>query len=143
MWILFLLLLVILFLIHLPLLLLFIPLPNLCFILTPYAHPELHSPSPAPPLPPLAGRNTAQSSPRRKADPQRVRKLPPSDAQGCFIPYEEPSLPPICVTRGEGGDVEYKEVRNDADLLDRLQRDTLKFIIKNNFYVLVKVVNSK
>lgn len=140
MWFLFLLLLVILFLIHLPLLLLFIPLPNLCFILTPY---ELHSPSPAPPLPPLAGRNTAQSSPRRKAEPQRVRKLPPSDAQGCFIPYEEPSLPPICVTRGEGGDVEYKEVRNDADLLDRLQRDTLKFIIKNNFYVLVKVVNSK
>lgn len=95
------------------------------------------------PVPPLAGRNTAQSSPRRKAEPQRVRKLPPSDAQGCFIPYEEPSLPPICVTRGEGGDVEYKEVRNDADLLDRLQRDTLKFIIKNNFYVLVKVVNSK
>lgn len=47
------------------------------------------------------------------------------------------------MTRGEGGDVEYKEVRNDADLLDRLQRDTLKFIIKNNFYVLVKVVNSK
>ncbi|KAH8415974.1 hypothetical protein KR222_005445 [Zaprionus bogoriensis] len=92
-----------------------------------------------------AARNTAQSSPRRKAEPARARKLPPSDAQGCFIPYEETALPPICVASREGStnslDVEYKEVRNDAELLERLQRETLKFIIKNNFYVLVKVVN--
>ncbi|XP_030558207.1 zinc finger FYVE domain-containing protein 9 isoform X2 [Drosophila novamexicana] len=92
-----------------------------------------------------AGRNTAQSSPRRKAEPQRSRKLPPSDAQGCFIPYEENALPPICVSSSGNSnsicDVEYKEVRNDADLLERLQRETLKFIVKNNFYVLVKVVN--
>ncbi|XP_064542464.1 zinc finger FYVE domain-containing protein 9 isoform X2 [Drosophila montana] len=93
-----------------------------------------------------AGRNTAQSSPRRKAEPQRSRKLPPSDAQGCFIPYEENALPPICVSSSGSSsnsicDVEYKEVRNDADLLERLQRETLKFIVKNNFYVLVKVVN--
>lgn len=95
----------------------------------------------------LAGRNTAQSSPRRKAEPQRSRKLPPSDAQGCFIPYEENALPPICVSSSGNSnsicDVEYKEVRNDADLLERLQRETLKFIVKNNFYVLVKVVNSE
>lgn len=99
------------------------------------------------PPPPPAGRNTAQSSPRRKAEPQRIRKLPPSDAQGCFIPYEETALPPICVASREGStnscDVEYKEVRNDAELLERLQRETLKFILKNNFYVLVKVVNSE
>jgi len=73
--------------------------------------------------------------------------LPPSDAQGCFIPSEENALPPICVAGREGSnsncDVEYKEVRNDPDLLERLQRETLKFIVKNNFYVLVKVVNSE
>ncbi|XP_017865547.1 PREDICTED: zinc finger FYVE domain-containing protein 9 isoform X5 [Drosophila arizonae] len=92
-----------------------------------------------------AGRNTAQTSPRRKVEPQRSRKLPPSDAQGCFIPYEENALPPICISSNGSSssicDVEYKEVRNDADLLERLQRETLKFIVKNNFYVLVKVVN--
>ncbi|EDW02149.1 uncharacterized protein LOC6559938 [Drosophila grimshawi] len=92
-----------------------------------------------------AGRNTAQSSPRHKVEVQRSRKLPPSDAQGCCIPSEENSLPPICVGSREGSnlncDVEYKEVRNDADLIERLQRETLKFILKNNFYVLVKVVN--
>ncbi|XP_034475931.1 zinc finger FYVE domain-containing protein 9 [Drosophila innubila] len=93
-------------------------------------------------------RAVTQTSPRRKVEPQRSRKLPPSDAQGCFIPSEENALPPICVAGREGGnssssncDVEYKEVRNDPDLLERLQRETLKFIVKNNFFVLVKVVN--
>lgn len=80
-------------------------------------------------------------------EPQRSKKLPPSDAQGCFIPSEENALPPICVAGREGSssncDVEYKEVRNDPELLERLQHETLKFIVKNNFFVLVKVVNSE
>ncbi|ALC42696.1 Sara [Drosophila busckii] len=82
-----------------------------------------------------ANRKAAQISPRRK--------LPPSDAHGCFIPFEEHALPPICVASREGSncDVDYKMVRNDADLLERLQHETLKFMLKNNFYVLVKVLN--
>lgn len=39
--------------------------------------------------------------------------------------------------------MDYKVVRNDGSLLDRLQNETLKFIIKNNFFVLVKIVNSQ
>ncbi|EDV55457.1 zinc finger FYVE domain-containing protein 9 [Drosophila erecta] len=92
-----------------------------------------------------AGRSSsqsqAQSSPRRKAEATRNRKLPPNgDAQGCYLPAEENGLPPICISK-EGGEVDYKVVRNDGSLLDRLQNETLKFIIKNNFYVLVKIVN--
>ncbi|XP_034134571.1 zinc finger FYVE domain-containing protein 9 isoform X2 [Drosophila guanche] len=92
-----------------------------------------------------AGRPTAQTSPRRKAEPVRSRKLPPNgDAQGCYLPVEEHALPPICVASKEAAgncDVDYKEVRNDGDLLERLQHETLKFILKNNFYVLVKIIN--
>ncbi|EDW72391.2 uncharacterized protein Dwil_GK20901 [Drosophila willistoni] len=88
---------------------------------------------------------TAQTSPRRKADAVRSRKLPPNgDAQGCYIPIEENALPPICVTSSQATnccDVDYKEVRNDKDLVERLQHETLKFIVKNNFYVYVKIVN--
>ncbi|XP_037713477.1 zinc finger FYVE domain-containing protein 9 [Drosophila subpulchrella] len=95
---------------------------------------------------PSAGRSSSQSqaqtSPRRKAEPARNRKLPPNgDAQGCYLPTEENGLPPICITSKEGGEVDYKVVRNDGSLLDRLQNETLKFIIKNNFFVLVKIVN--
>uniref|UniRef100_A0A6P4FDL2 Zinc finger FYVE domain-containing protein n=1 Tax=Drosophila rhopaloa TaxID=1041015 RepID=A0A6P4FDL2_DRORH len=95
---------------------------------------------------PSAGRSSSQSqaqtSPRRKTEPARNRKLPPNvDAQGCYLPTEENGLPPICITSKEGGEVEYKVVRNDGSLLERLQNETLKFIIKNNFYVLVKIVN--
>lgn len=47
-------------------------------------------------------------------------------------------LPPICVsTRTE---FKFMEVANNADLIERLQTETLKFIIQRNFYVLVKVV---
>ncbi|KAH8348700.1 hypothetical protein KR084_009944 [Drosophila pseudotakahashii] len=93
-----------------------------------------------------AGRSSSQSqaqnSPRRKAEPARNRKLPPNgDAQGCYLPPEENGLPPICLTSKEGGEVDYKVVRNDGSLLERLQNETLKFIIKNNFFVLVKIVN--
>ncbi|KAH8301797.1 hypothetical protein KR059_011835 [Drosophila kikkawai] len=85
--------------------------------------------------------NQAQTSPRRKAEPARNRKLPPNaDSQGCYLPAEENGLPPICLSK-EGGEVDYKVVRNDASLLERLQNETLKFIVKNNFFVLVKVVN--
>ncbi|XP_041447795.1 zinc finger FYVE domain-containing protein 9-like [Drosophila obscura] len=90
------------------------------------------------------GRPTAQTSPRRKAEPVRSRKLPPNgDAHGCYLPVEENALPPICVGGKEAGscDVDYKVVRNDGDLLERLQHETLKFILKNNFYVLVKIIN--
>ncbi|XP_017060990.1 zinc finger FYVE domain-containing protein 9 [Drosophila ficusphila] len=95
---------------------------------------------------PSAGRSSsqtaAQTSPRRKAEPARNRKLPPNaDAQGCYLPAEENGLPPICVASKEGGEVDYKVMRNDAALLERLQNETLKFIIKNNFFVLVKIVN--
>ncbi|XP_043947667.1 zinc finger FYVE domain-containing protein 9 [Drosophila biarmipes] len=93
---------------------------------------------------PSAGRSSsqAQTSPRRKAEPARHRKLPPNgDAQGCYLPPEENGLPPICITSKEGGEVDYKVVRNDGSLLERLQNETLKFIIKNNFFVLVKIVN--
>ncbi|KAH8254901.1 hypothetical protein KR026_002271 [Drosophila bipectinata] len=83
----------------------------------------------------------AQTSPRRKAEPTRSRKLPPNaDSQGCYLPPEENGLPPICVTLKDG-EVDYKVVRNDGSLLERLQNETLKFIVKNNFYVLVKIVN--
>ncbi|XP_033156823.1 zinc finger FYVE domain-containing protein 9 [Drosophila mauritiana] len=93
-----------------------------------------------------AGRSSSQSqaqtSPRRKAESSRNRKLPPNgDAQGCYLPPEENGLPPICISSKEGGEVDYKVVRNDGSLLDRLQNETLKFIIKNNFFVLVKIVN--
>ncbi|XP_030382863.1 zinc finger FYVE domain-containing protein 9 [Scaptodrosophila lebanonensis] len=88
-------------------------------------------------------RVASQNSPRRKAEPTRNRKLPNGDAQGCFIPYDEHGLPPICLPSREATncDFEYKDVRNDAELLDRLQRETLKFIVKNNFFVLVKIIN--
>lgn len=97
---------------------------------------------------PPAGRSSSQSqaqtSPRRKAESSRNRKLPPNgDAQGCYLPPEENGLPPICISSKEGGEVDYKVVRNDGSLLDRLQNETLKFIIKNNFFVLVKIVNSQ
>ncbi|KPU76042.1 uncharacterized protein Dana_GF12817, isoform C [Drosophila ananassae] len=83
----------------------------------------------------------AQTSPRRKAEPVRSRKLPPNgDSQGCYLPPEENGLPPICITLKDG-EVDYKVVRNDGSLLERLQNETLKFIVKNNFYVLVKIVN--
>ncbi|XP_044248895.1 zinc finger FYVE domain-containing protein 9 [Drosophila takahashii] len=91
-----------------------------------------------------AGRSSSQSqtSPRRKAEPARNRKLPPNgDSQGCYLPPEENGLPPICLTSKECGEVDYKVVRNDGSLLERLQNETLKFIIKNNFFVLVKIVN--
>lgn len=85
----------------------------------------------------------AQTSPRRKTEPVRSRKLPPNgDSQGCYLPPEENGLPPICLTLKDG-EVDYKVVRNDGSLLERLQNETLKFIVKNNFYVLVKIVNSK
>ncbi|KAH8246560.1 hypothetical protein KR038_009760 [Drosophila bunnanda] len=84
----------------------------------------------------------AQTSPRRKAEPVRNRKLPPNaDSQGCYLPAEENGLPPICISSKEGSEVDYKVVRNDNSLLERLQNETLKFIVKNNFFVLVKVVN--
>lgn len=50
-------------------------------------------------------------------------------------------LPPICIsTRTE---FKYVDVTNNKQLIERLQREQLKFMIQRNFYVLVKIVKCK
>lgn len=72
--------------------------------------------------------------------------MPPSgcDDNGCFIPEAKDSLPPIVVTKDEAGcDFDYKDVVNNYDLVKRLQNETLKFAVQNNFFVFVKIVHCK
>lgn len=41
------------------------------------------------------------------------------------------------------GAVRYRDVSNDADLLRRLQGETLRFALQRNLYVLVRIVTRK
>lgn len=51
------------------------------------------------------------------------------------------TLPPICLsTRTE---FKYAEVTNNEQLIERLQKQQLKFMIQRNFYVLVKLVKCR
>lgn len=60
------------------------------------------------------------------------------DGTGCYIPTTgENSLPPIMITKKN--EKQYQEVANNADLIKRLQSESLKFVIQNNFFVFVKI----
>uniref|UniRef100_T1PEC1 FYVE-type domain-containing protein n=1 Tax=Musca domestica TaxID=7370 RepID=T1PEC1_MUSDO len=98
-----------------------------------------------------ANQNTSSSSPVNGANKttdstSRPKRVPPSgcDDNGCFIPEAKDSLPPIVVTKDEAGcDFDYKDVVNNYDLVKRLQNETLKFAVQNNFFVFVKIVHLK
>lgn len=61
-----------------------------------------------------------------------------SKSNGTTANPPDSQLPPICIsTRTE---FKFMEVINNAQLIERLQTETLKFIIQRNFYVLVKVI---
>lgn len=79
--------------------------------------------------------------------------LPPMDAHTrSYIPRAGLALPPICADSatdggGAGGATatavlqqRFVEVRNDAALIGRLQRETLRFAVQRNLYVLVRIV---
>lgn len=72
-------------------------------------------------------------------DPKTNSYIPTaSPAHSKINDTQESQLPPICVsTRTE---FKFMDVVNNAQLIERLQTETLKFIIQRNFYVLVKVV---
>lgn len=65
-----------------------------------------------------------------------------NDEIGCYIPQtDEYALPPIVVTNKL--EKSFQEVTNDADLIKRLQTESLKFVIQNNFFVYVKISHLK
>lgn len=76
-------------------------------------------------------------------DPKTISYIPTASPTHSKISdtatsIQDSLLPPICVsTRTE---FKFIEVANNAELIERLQTETLKFIIQRNFYVLVKVV---
>lgn len=63
------------------------------------------------------------------------------DGKGCYISTGEHTLPPIVVTNKT--EKSYQEVTNNADLITRLQSETLKFVIQKNLFVLVKISHLK
>lgn len=71
-------------------------------------------------------------------------RLPPIDADThSFIPAaDELALPPIYAATSRT-DYRYVDVANTGQLMERLQRESLKFAIQRNFYVWVKIVNRK
>lgn len=62
-----------------------------------------------------------------------------NDENESYIPKESNSLPPICIISNKT-EFELKEVQNNAQLIERLQNETLKFAIQRNFYVYVRIV---
>lgn len=60
----------------------------------------------------------------------------------CYIPLNgEHTLPPIIITKKS--EKSFQEVKNNADLIKRLQSESLKFVIQNNFFVFVKISHLK
>ncbi|XP_055857671.1 zinc finger FYVE domain-containing protein 9 isoform X2 [Episyrphus balteatus] len=64
------------------------------------------------------------------------------DGKGCYIPPTgEHTLPPIVISKKS--EKLYQEVTNNADLIKRLQTESLKFVIQTNFFVFVKISHLK
>lgn len=76
-----------------------------------------------------------------------------------YIPRAGVQLPPLCALGAAdaeaGGEAQpapaqqqqqqqrYVDVPNDGQLIGRLQRETLRFALQRNFYVLVRIVTRK
>lgn len=70
-------------------------------------------------------------------DPKTNSYIPPSRTL-TSNEVSDTSLPPICLsTRTE---FKYADVKNDAQLMKRLETEQLKFMISRNFYVLARIV---
>lgn len=63
------------------------------------------------------------------------------DGKGSYISSGEHTLPPIVITNKS--EKSYQEVTNNADLITRLQSETLKFVLQKNLFVLVKISHLK
>lgn len=86
--------------------------------------------------PPEAAPST--TSPQQPPPPKTNIQLPAIDPN--TESYIGQDLPPVCELQGTVGDVRYLDVTNDQALLQRLHKETLRFAIHRNLYVLVRIV---
>lgn len=103
----------------------------------------------------LPGPTTSlEQQPKKSHQKSSINKIkfPPNDEKtNSFIPAApatqkdktvDTALPPICITVSRT-EFKYAEVSNNAQLIERLKNEQLKFIIQRNFYILVKVIQCK
>ncbi|XP_067631089.1 zinc finger FYVE domain-containing protein 16 [Eurosta solidaginis] len=95
-------------------------------------------------------KNKLKNSTKQKSDGEtvsRTKRVPSSgaDENGCFIPVGgNNALPPLYVRKGESNcDFDYQDVKNNQELVTRLQSETLRFALEKNFFVDVKILNLK
>ncbi|XP_055372116.1 zinc finger FYVE domain-containing protein 9 isoform X2 [Condylostylus longicornis] len=69
--------------------------------------------------------------------------LPQCDENNSYIPKEVNALPPIYEKIAKTYEYDYIEVANNNSLIERLQKECVKFAVQRNFYVYVKIVKLK
>lgn len=65
----------------------------------------------------------------------------PTQGKGKDISATDNLLPPICISSRT--EFKYTEVVNNDQLIERLKKDELKFIVQRNFYICVKIIKRK
>lgn len=65
----------------------------------------------------------------------------PTQGKGKDISTTDNLLPPICISSRT--EFKYTEVANNDQLIERLKKDELKFIVHRNFYISVKIIKRK
>lgn len=78
---------------------------------------------------------------KKKFDAHNIykKKVTFSDEIGTQNEYD---LPPVCSTIS-GHEYQVAHVENNENLTKRLKREPLRFYIKNNFFIIVKIVKCK